>query len=148
MSPNERRAIVSLLTTLLVAVFFLVYVLPRYPAGNPYSADVFHFWGLAVVIFIPVSIVANIAMSIVFSIVYFMATHEKDSSFSDERDRLIELRSLRNALYVFAGGFFLAMGSLVIGMPPSVMFIVLTASGFGSGVVAGLSQLYLYRKGF
>lgn len=147
MSSQERRAIVSLLTTLLLAAIFLVYVLPRYPAGNPYSAAVFHFWGLAVVILIPVSIAANIAISIVFSIVYSMATHEKASSFADERDKFIELRALRNALYVFACGFFLAMGSLVIGMPPSVMFIVLMVSGYGSGMVGNISQLYLYRKG-
>jgi hypothetical protein len=147
MSSQERRAIVSLLTTLLLAAIFFVYVLPRYPAGNPYSAAVFHFWGLAVVILIPVSIVANIAMSIVFSIVYSMATHEKVASLADERDKLIELRALRNALYVFTCGFFLAMGSLVIAMPPSVMFIVLMGSGYGAGVVGTISQLYLYRKG-
>ena len=147
MSSQERQTIVSLLTTLLLAAFFLVFVLPRYPAGNPYSAEVFHFWGLAVMIFIPVSIGANIAMSIVFSIVYSMATHEKASSFADERDKFIELRALRNALYVFACGFFLAMGSLAIGMPPSVMFIVLMGSGFVSGLVGNITQLYLYRKG-
>jgi hypothetical protein len=147
MPSQERQAIVSLLTTLLLAAIFFVYVLPRYPAGNPYSPAVFHFWGLPVVILIPVSIVADIAMSIIFSIVYFMATHEKASSLSDELISFIELRSLRNALYVFARGFFLAMGSLVIGMPPSVMFIVLMVSGFGSGMVRTLSQLYLYRKG-
>jgi len=147
MSSQERQALVSLLTTLLLAAVFLTYVLPKYPAGNPYSAEVFHFWGLAVVILLPVSIVANIAMSIVFSIVYSMATHEKASSFADERDKFIELRALRNALYVFTFGFFLAMGSLVIEMPPSVMFIVLMGSGYGAGLVGNISQLYLYRKG-
>src|SRR5215470_18068827 len=101
MSSQERQAVVSLLTTLLLAAFFLVYVLPRYPAGNPYGASVFHFWGVAVVIFIPVSIVANIAISIVFSIVYSMATHEKVSAVSDERDKVIALRALRTTQYVF-----------------------------------------------
>jgi hypothetical protein len=147
MSSRERQAVVSLLTTLLLAAFFLVYVLPRYPAGNPYSAEVFHFWGVAVVIFIPVSIVANIAISIVCSIVYSMATREKASSFADERDKFIELRALRTALYVFTCGFFLAMGSLAIGMPPSVMFLILMGSGYGSGMVGNITQLYLYRKG-
>ena len=147
MSFQERQALVSLLSTLLLAVVFLVYVLPRYPAGNPYAAEVFHFWGLAVVILVPVSIAASIAVSIVFSIVYSMATREKASSFADERDKLIELRALRIALYVFTCGFFLAMGALALGMPPSVMFIVLMVSGYGSGMVGNLSQLYLYRKG-
>jgi hypothetical protein len=147
MSFHERQALVSLLATLLLAVVFLGYVLPRYPGGNPYGAEVFHFWGLAVVILIPVSIAANIALSIVFSIVYSMATQEKQTTFADERDKLIELRALRNALYMFTCGFFLAMGSLAIGMTPSVMFIVLMVSGYGSGMVGNISQLYLYRKG-
>jgi len=147
MSSQERQAIVSLLATLLLAAIFFVYVLPRYPAGNPYAAAVFHFWGLAVVILIPVSIVANIAISIVFSIVYSMATQEKAAFFADERDKFIELRALRITLYVFTCGFFLAMGSLVLDLPPSVMFIVLMGSGFGAGLVGNISQLYLYRKG-
>src|SRR5512146_876112 len=87
MSAHERQAIVSLLTTLLLAVFFAGYVLPRYPAGNPYAPEVFHFWGLAFVVLVPVSIVANIVVSIVFSMVYAMATRQKASSFADERDK-------------------------------------------------------------
>ena len=147
MSAHERQAIVSMFTTLLLAVFFVGYLLPRYPAGNPYAPEVFHFWGVAFVILIPVSIVANIAVSIVFSMVYAMATREKASSFADERDKFIELRALRNALFVFITGFSLAMGSLAIGMPPSVMFIILMGSGYGAGLVGSISQLYLYRKG-
>jgi hypothetical protein len=147
MSAHERQAIVSLLTTLLLAVFFAVYVLPRYPAGDPYAPEVFHFWGLAFVVLVPVSIVANVVVSILFSMIYAMATRQKASSFADERDKFIELRALRNALYVFITGFSLAMGSLAIGMPPSVMFIILLCSGYGSGVVGSISQLYLYRQG-
>lgn len=147
MSARERQATVSLLGTLLLAAFFLAYVLPRHPAGNPYAPEVFRFWGVVVVILVPVSIVANIAVSIVFSIIYAMATQEKASSFADERDKFIELRALRHALYVFTCGFFLAMGALAIGMPPSVMFIVLLCSGYGSGLVGDISKLYLYRQG-
>jgi hypothetical protein len=147
MSAHERQAAVSLVSTLLLAAFFLAYVLPRYPAGNPYAPEVFHFWGWVVVILVPVSIVANIAVSIVFSIIYTIATQENTSFFADERDKLIELRALRNALYVFTCGFFLAMGTLAIGMSPSVMFIVLMCSGYGSGLVGNISQLYLYRQG-
>jgi hypothetical protein len=147
MSAHERQAIVSLLTTLLLAVFFVGYLLPRYPAGSPYAPEVFHFWGVAFVILVPVSIVANITVAIVFSMVYAMATGQKASSFADERDKFIELRALRNALYAFIAGFSLAMGSLAIGMPPAVMFIVLMGSGYGSGLVGDISQLYLYRQG-
>jgi hypothetical protein len=147
MSAHERQAIVSSITTLLLAVLFLVYALPKYPAGNPYAPDVFQFWGLTVVIFVPVSTVVNIAVSIGVSIAYTMATREKASSFADERDKFIDLRALRMALYVFTCGFILAMGSLAIGAPPSVMFIILMCAGYGSGLVGNISKLYLYRKG-
>jgi len=147
MSAHERQAIVSLLATLLLAMFFVGYLLPRYPVGNPYAPEVFRFWGVAFVILVPVSIVANIAVSIVFAVVSAMATRQIASSFADERDKFIQLRALRNALFAFIGGFSLAMGSLAIGMPPSVMFIVLMGSGYGSGLVGNITQLYLYRKG-
>ena len=147
MPSQERQAIVTLLTTLLLAAIFFAYVLPRYPAGNPYSAAVFHFWGVAVVILIPVSIVANMAISIVFSIVYSMATQEKAASFADERDKFIEVIAFRNAVLVFTCGFFLAMGSLVLDTPPSVMFIIMMVSGFAAVMVGNISQLYSYRKG-
>jgi hypothetical protein len=147
MSAHERQALVSLVTTLLLAVVFFAFALPRYPAADPYSAAVFHFWGVVAVIFVPISIVINIAMSIGANIVYTMATHETASSYADERDRLIELRTLRIALYVFTGGFFLAMGSLVLWAPPSVMFIILMCAGYGSSLTGNVAKLYLYRKG-
>ena len=148
MSYQERRAIVSLLNTILIAVFFFAYLLPRYPAGNAYSADVFHFWGSAVVISIPVSIAINIAVGIAFSIAYAMVTREKERPLTDERDHLIELRDLRITVYLFTAGFFLAMLSLVFDMPPSVMFIILMVSGYVAGIVGYISQIYFYRRGF
>ena len=148
MSYRERQAIVSLLTTILVAVIFFVYVLPRYPAGDAYSVDVFHFWGSAVVVLIPVSIAIRIAAAIAFGIAYSIATREEERSLTDERDKLFELRALRNTVYVFTAGFFLAMVALVIDRPPSVMFILIMASGYLSGVVGDISKLYFYRRGF
>ncbi len=147
MSAHERQAVVSLLTTLVLAVFFVAFLVPRYPMGNPYAPAVFHFWGMAFVVLVPVSIVANIAVSMVFTMVYVMATGQKTSSFADERDKFIELMALRNALFAFTAGFSLAMGSLAIGMPPTVMFIVLMGSGDGSGLVVNISKLYAYRRG-
>jgi hypothetical protein len=147
MSAHERQALVSLVTALLLAVAFWVFALPKYPAEDPYSAAVFHFWGVVAVISIPVSIAVNIAISIGANVVYTIATHEATSSFADERDRLIELRTLRIALYVFTTGFFLAMGSLALGATPSVMFIILMCAGYGSWLVGNIAKLYLYRKG-
>ncbi|SRR5258708_2854877 len=148
MSYQERRAFVSLISTILIAAYYFVSVLQRFPEGNPYSADVFRFWGSSMFILIPVSVVVQIVIAIVFSIVYSIATREPERPLTDERDRLIELKAIRNSLYVFVFGFSLAMGSLVINMPPNVMFIVLFFSGFVSGMAGYITQIYFYRRGF
>src|SRR5215813_8089230 len=148
MSYHERRALVSLINTILISAIYFVYVLLRFPQGNPYSVEVFHFWGSSIFILVPLSIIGAIILQIVFSIVNTMATHEKESTLADERDRSIQLRALRNTLFVFVFGFSLAMGSLVIDMPPSIMFITIFFSGFVSGIVGDISQLYFYRRGF
>ncbi len=148
MSYQERRALANLVSTILISAVYFGYVLQRYPTGNSYSPDVFRFWGAAILIYIPVSIVANIVIHIVFSIAHTMATKEQERAFTDERDKLIELRATRNSIYAFMVGFLLAMGSLVLGMPPSVMFIVLIISGIVTGMVGSISELYFYRRGF
>ena len=148
MSYRERRTVVSLISTILFATFYFVYVFRNYPGGNPYSAEVFHFWGVSMFILTPLSIAVQIAISIAFSIAYTTATRDKESRLSDARDRLIELRGIRNTVYVFAFGFLLAMGSLVINESPSVMFLIIFASGFVAGMVGDISQLFLYRRGF
>lgn len=148
MSYQERRALASLISTVLVSAVYFGYVLQRFPQGSAYSVSVFHFWGSAILITIPLSIAANIVIQITFSMAHAMTTHEKERPVIDERDKLIALRSVRNAMYVFTIGFLLAMGSLAIDMPPSVMFIILFVSGAVTGMVGALSELYFYRRGF
>jgi uncharacterized membrane protein len=148
MSYQERRAIASLISTIVFAVVFFNYALQRYPAASPYSIDIFRFWGTTILILIPVSIVITIVVHIVFSIIVTMATKEHVHSFSDERDTLIGLKATRNTFYVFTFGFILAMGSLVMDKPPTVMFILLISSGMVSGIVGYVSRLYFYHRGF
>jgi hypothetical protein len=148
MSYQERRAIASLISTILISTIYFIFAFQRYPVGNSYSTDVFHFWGSAILIFIPVSIVAKIVIHIQFNIIYAMATKEKEPSLSDERDRLIGLKATGNSLYVFMFGFLLAMGSLVMDMPPSVMFSILIFSVIVSEIFGDITQLYFYRRGF
>ena len=148
MSYNERRAVAGFITTILISALYFVYVFERHPAGSAYSADVFHFWGSSILILLPVSTAANIIVQIASNISFSMATNEKQTHLLDERDKLIELKATRNAFYVFTLGFVLAMGSLVIDWPPSVMFVVLISSGFMAGMAGYVSKLYFFRKGF
>ncbi|MBP1996537.1 hypothetical protein [Paenibacillus eucommiae] len=147
MSYQENKNIVSLVGTLLVFVFYCLYVFDRYPQATLASTDAFSFWASVILILIPVSIVAKIIISIIFNIIYRISTNEKEPSFADELDKIIGLKSTRNSHYVFIIGFLLAMVSLVMEMPPYMMFIILIFSGLLSEVVGVITQIYLYRRG-
>jgi hypothetical protein len=147
MSFQERRSIVNLASSLLVYAFYSAYMIPRFPNGDSYSPEVFRFWGVFFLVFVPVIIVAKIALYILFYIVNTIVTREEEPSISDERDQLIELKATRYSRYVFGFGVLLAMGSLAIDMPPSTMFILLMGSGIVSEIVSETSQFYYYRRG-
>ena len=147
MSFQEKKNIVSLFSATLIFVFYCMYVFQRYQGEILDSTETFKFWGSVILILIPVSIAAKIIVHIVFSIINKMATNEKEPSFADELDKLIELKATRISHYVFVLGFLLSMGSLVMDMSPSMMFIILILSGFVSELAGIITQLYLYRRG-
>jgi hypothetical protein len=147
MSYQEKKNIVSLISTLLIFGFYCLYVYQKYQVGSIDSTDTYRFWGTVILILIPVSIVTKIIITIVFNIIYRITTKEVEPLFADELDKLIELKATKNSHYVFTLGFLLAMGSLVMDMPHSAMFIILILSGFVSELVGTVTQLYLYRKG-
>jgi hypothetical protein len=111
------------------------------------TTETLRFWAAAILILIPVSIVAKIIIAIIFNIIYRITTKEVEPSFSDELDKLIDLKATRNSHYVFTLGFLLAMGSLVLDMTPTTMFIILIFSGFLSEMASVFTTLYHYRKG-
>lgn len=147
MSYQERRAIVSLISTILIAGIYCAIMIQSYPQGDPYSAAIFRFWGAFILILIPVTIVSKILIYIVFSIFHTVATGEDETVINDERDRFIELKATRNSLYVFSVGIVLAMTSLVIELPPATLFIILICAGVVSEMISEISQFYFYRSG-
>lgn len=147
MSYQERRAIVNLISTVLITAGYSAYMMQRYPQGDPYAPEVFHFWGSFVLLLIPVAMVARIVVYIVFHIINAIATREEDVPITDERDRLIELKAQANAGYVFIFGFILAMIALVIQQPPAAMFVILLCAGVVSEIINDISQVFFYRRG-
>lgn len=148
MSYQERRVVVSIISTVLINAIYSVYMLQRYPEASPYSVEIFHFWGSFFLILILVSVVAKILIYILFTIINAIATREEEAPITDERDKMIELKSTQTALYVFALGFVLAMVSLVFNTPPTGMFLILFAAGFGSDIASDIAQFVFYRRGF
>lgn len=147
MTYQEKKSIVSIISAIVIFVSYSAYKYARYPKGGLASTEAYHYWGSFVLVLTLVSIVAHIAISIVFNIVFRATTGEKEPKFADELDKLIELKAYRNGFAVFILGFLLAMGALVIDRPIQAMFVILIVSGFVSDVTGSVTKLYHYRRG-
>lgn len=147
MSYQEKRSLVSAISSIIILGVYALYVYKNYVAGNFEIVNDFKFWGKSFLYLIPVSIVAQIVIHIIFAIVNKIATNEEDPNITDERDKLIDLKSIRISHWIFTVGFFMAMGSLVIPLQPYVMFITLILSGFIAAITGEFAKFYYYRKG-
>ena len=145
---KEKMILVVIFNTILIFGAYALLVYFKYVAANPEILNDFKFWGKAFLMLIPVTIVAQIIIYIIFAIINKIVTDEEISSLTDERDKMIELKAIRISHWMFTFGFILAMASQAVGMQPWVMFITFISSGFISAIVAELSKLYYYRRGF
>jgi hypothetical protein len=148
MEQKEKSILVSLISSILILGFYALYVYKNIVAGNPEILNDFSFWGKAFLILIPVTIVAQIIIQIVFAIIHKVTTNEDLSMMDDERDKLIELKAIKISHWVFITGFLLAMGSQAISMPAYTMFVLLISSGFASSIISDIARIYFYRRGF
>jgi hypothetical protein len=148
MDNKEKQILVTAISFVLIFVCYALFVYNKYIAVDFGILNDFKFWGKAFLILIPVTIVVQIIIHIIFAIINKIVTNENMVTLSDERDKLIELKALRISHWIFTAGFFLAMGSQVIGMPNYAMFIILIVSGFLSAIVSAIAKIYFYRKGF
>lgn len=147
MSFQEKQSILSLFNGIIILGFYSIYVYQKYLLSTPEIINDFKFWGKIFVILIPIVIVVQIVMHILFYIGNTIITRESPPEKQDEMDKLIELKSLRLSHWIFILGFFLAMGSQALGIANWVMFVCLIGSGFAAGFASDIAKIYFYRKG-
>ena len=126
---------------------YSLYVYRNYIQADLELLNDFQFWGKSFLYLIPIGIVVQIVIHIVFAIANRIITQEDMPDFTDERDKLIELKSIRISHWIFIFGFMLAMGSLAMGMKPYVMFLTLISSGFLASLASEVAKIIYYRKG-
>ncbi|MBN1789327.1 MAG: hypothetical protein JW830_02445 [Bacteroidales bacterium] len=147
MGHQEKQSIVSIIGSVLVIGFYSLYVYRNYIQADMELLNDFQFWGKSFLYLIPVAIVVQIVIHIVFAIANRIITQEDIPDFTDERDKLIELKSIRISHWIFIVGFMLAMGSLAIAMKPYIMFLTLISTGFLSSLASEVAKIIYYRKG-
>ncbi len=147
MGHQEKQSIVSIIGSVLVIGFYSLYLYRNYIQADLELLNDFQFWGKSFLYLIPVAIVVQIVIHIIFAIADRIITQEDMPGFTDERDKLIELKSIRISHWIFIFGFMLAMGSLAMGMKPYVMFLTLISSGFMASLASEVAKIIYYRKG-
>jgi hypothetical protein len=150
MSYQEKNITVSLVSHLLIGIYYLSQLFKMQQAGGLAAAKIFSLWATVIVGTIIVNIIGNILTHILLSIVHAIKTRSEhvEKYVEDERDHLIGLKGDRVSHITFSVGVLIAMLTFAFGQPPLVMFSLLILSSILGEIIGDLSQLYLYRKGF
>lgn len=147
MSYHEKKIIVNVASSLLIFAIYYSWVFTSYANATMTQPEELQFWGKTIVILIPISIAAKILIHILFTVTNSIVTREEYPKIEDERDRLIELKSTRNAFAIFGLGFVVAMALIAFGWPLKTMFSVFICFGILSELFDNFSQLYFHRSG-
>jgi hypothetical protein len=149
MSEKERDNYISLVATLVVSVPYFIFIFAKYQGTELVTAaDELQFWATAVLVLIPFRIVGEILMYIAAAILHAIVTGKKEmEDKSDERDEIIDLKSIRTSYYLLMFGFLLAIILAAAGHSITTMFVVILISGFISEIIEICAKIFYYFKG-
>jgi len=167
MSYQEKKTLVTITSGAVLFVAYILLILPQYKLGE--NSEDLRFWASTILSFIGISIIINIVIQIAFHILFSVSiafdetvkevAQEKVADekqidrkiklemVEDERDKMIELKSIRVGYYFTGIGVIIALFSLVLNYSPAVMLNILFLSYLVGSLIEGLTQLYYYRKG-
>ncbi len=148
MSHQEKRIIVSLITSILVFIFYGMFMREMYLDGYLSTQKADSIVGKSIFALILLSIVVSVVAQIVVSIILTMVTGERTNFFSDERDKLIELKGMQITLIAFSIGYLGSMALLATGTAAYLVFILIIFSMFIGSTLGDIGRLYFYRRGF
>jgi hypothetical protein len=147
MTYQEKNSIVSILSSLLISGLYILWVFQINPDKSGDFEGAIQYWGLVMVLMIPVHIIPRIIIQIIFSVFNWVANKEQPPAFSDELDKLINLKATRNSFYGFILVFFASMGLLAAGLSISYMFYIMFFGFLACGIISEISELIYYRRG-
>lgn len=172
MSYQETRTGASIFSGILVLAAYCLYAFnPARMAALP-PGDL-KPWAATMLIFIAIGIGAAVVIQVVFHIFYSVGLAvrssvenaarggevdekgiEKDiekaihrEMVEDERDRQIELKSMRIGFIVAGVGFVSALLALVFNYSPVVALNIVYLSFLGGSLLEGAGQLFYYQRG-
>ena len=153
MSYQEKRSVTNIISTILLTGIYALVMYNNYSNWGLDADNVFRFWAIVILIFIPISIIARIIILIIFHILESIVNEVKgggeldEMDIVDERDKLIEMKAAKNSMFVFAIGFMIALGTQLFDVSNHVFFLVLVLFGVISDILSESLTICYYRKG-
>jgi len=148
MTYQDRNTVVSILMNLAVSAFVILRLLDMNASGLFDGPDAVNNWARAVIWLIPLGIVGTIIGTILFNIVFAIATNQPKTSFIiDERDKLFERRG-SIAIIAFAGvGFVCAVIALALDASALTGFNIIYFGMALGALAADIIKFASYRRG-
>lgn len=148
MSQQEKRVIVSLITSLILFVFFAFYMFGLHEQGRLVGPDVYSLIGKSFFLLIGGGIAVSIVVQILVTIIHAIVTKGYEPMLNDERDKLYSLKCMQIILLIFSVGFMASMALLALEMvAPHIVFLLIIFSMFIANFIGDLVKLFLYRGG-
>lgn len=105
-------------------------------------------WGQFFIVLLGLGIALGIVLTIIAEVVSRIVHKTTIFEDDDERDKLIDGKSARNAAYAFAISFFGAMALAAFFEPAMLMFHVLAYGFLATGLTLNISYIFFYQRGY
>jgi hypothetical protein len=153
MSYQEKKSVTNIVSSILITGVYTLIMYQKYLSGSLDDSNIFKFWAIILLIFIPISIVARIIIMIFFHILEAIVQTAKGNEFDDqlevedERDKLIGMKASRVSMISFFLFFILAFITQLFNVSNHLFFITLILGGFLTDLISEILTIRYYRKG-
>ncbi|GHE61067.1 MULTISPECIES: hypothetical protein [Roseivirga] len=147
MSYRENKNLVNIVSAIAVPAIYFFFIFKNSPYEHMDTAELLKFWGKEMMTYILVAIGVRIGIEILYSVLYAVITRESIPK-TDERDKIIELKSKNISQVIFIFGIIAGMGSLALEMSVNTFFLAFLIGGVIAEIVENLVQLFYYQRGF
>jgi hypothetical protein len=151
MSKQETKAIVFNAISLLTFIIYGVIIYNGYQNGNYDTENLFQFYARVILLYIPITIVVRIVSAILYEILFAIKTEikgeEPEFDVEDERQKLIELKTMRISMVFFVFGFILGLVFLALGYSAHYFFLITILFGVLSELGETALSIHYNRRG-
>lgn len=153
MTYNEKKSVTNIFSSVFITVAYAIVIYQKYLNGLLDDSNIFRFWAIIILIFIPISIIARIIIMIIFHILESIVQASQGKSIDDEidivdeRDKFIQMKAYATTMYIFIVGFILALVTQLFDISNHVFFIVLIIAGLITDLASELLIIRSYRRG-